>query len=78
MLRERATYLAYAGGWRAVRWMPERAAYALFQQLADQQWRTRGKSVQRLEANLARALGEVDEARLREVSRAGMRSYMRY
>ena len=78
MLRERATYLAYAGGWRAVRWMPERAAYALFQQLADQQWRSRSRSVQRLEANLARVLGDVDETHLREVSRAGMRSYFRY
>ena len=78
MLRERATYLAYAGGWQAVRRMPEPMAYPMFQWLADQQWRSRGRSVQRLEANLARVLGPVDQAQLREVSRAGMRSYLRY
>lgn len=78
MVRQRATYLAYATGWRAVEHMPERAAYGMFDRIADQQWRRRTRSVQRLEANLARALGDVGEERLREVSRAGMRSYMRY
>ena len=77
-MKEQATYLAYAGGWRAVRLMPESAAYAMFDQLADQQWRSRSAGVRRLEANLVRVLGEVPEERLREVSRAGMRSYMRY
>jgi phosphatidylinositol dimannoside acyltransferase len=78
MLRETATYLAYATGWRAVRLMPEAAAYALFERVADQQWRARGPGVQRLEANLARVLGPVPEQELRDVSRAGMRSYLRY
>ena len=77
-MKEQATYLAYAGGWRAVRLMPESLAYAGFDRIADQQWRARGGSVRRLEANLARVLGPVDEEQLREVSRAGMRSYMRY
>ncbi len=77
---EQATYLAYAGGWRALRLMPEAVAYRLFDQIADQQWRTRSGGVRRLEANLTRALGPgpVDPDRLRAVSRAGMRSYMRY
>jgi KDO2-lipid IV(A) lauroyltransferase len=78
MIAETATYLAYAGGWRAVRMMPERSAYALFERIADQQWRARGPSVQRLEANLARVVGPVPDEELRQVSRAGMRSYMRY
>jgi KDO2-lipid IV(A) lauroyltransferase len=34
--------------------------------------------VRRLEANLARVLGPVPDSELRAVSRAGMRSYMRY
>ena len=38
-MKEQATYLAYAGGWRAVRLMPERLAYATFDQIADQLWR---------------------------------------
>jgi lauroyl/myristoyl acyltransferase len=77
-VREQATYLAYAGGWRAVRLMPESLAYATFDQIADQQWRSNNGAVRRLEANLARVLGPVDREQMREVSRAGMRSYMRY
>ena len=77
-MKEQATYLAYAGGWRAVRLMPERLAYATFDQIADQLWRGNGPSVRRLEANLSRVLGPVAPDELREVSRDGMRSYMRY
>ncbi len=77
-MKEQATYLAYAGGWRAVRLMPESLAYSTFDQIADQQWRSNTGSVRQLEANLARVLGPIDQDRLREVSRAGMRSYMRY
>jgi KDO2-lipid IV(A) lauroyltransferase len=77
-VKEQATYLAYAGGWRAVRLMPEPLAYALFDRIADQQWRSRGASTCRLEANLSRVLGPVPEEELRAVSREGMRSYLRY
>jgi len=77
-VKEQATYLAYAGGWRAVRLMPERVAYSMFDQIADQQWRTHGPSVRRLEANLSRVVGPVAPDELRELSREGMRSYMRY
>lgn len=34
--------------------------------------------MQRLESNLARVVPDADQARLRELSRAGMRSYLRY
>ena len=77
-MRQQATYLAYAGGWRAVRMMPGPVAYAAFEQIADQQWRTRSGGVRQLEANLARVLGPVDADQLRAVSREGMRTYMRY
>jgi len=77
-VREQLAYLAYAGGWRTVRMMPERVAYATFERIADQQWRGRGPSVRRLEANLTRVLGPVEPDELREASRAGMRSYLRY
>ena len=77
-MKEQATYLAYAGGWRAVRLMPERVAYAAFDQIADQMWRSHGPSVRRLEANLARVLGPTTPDELRAVSREGMRSYLRY
>lgn len=78
-LKEELTYRAYATGWAVVRRMPERMAYGMFRIAADRAWRKRGKSVRRLEANLARVLGpEASEQRIREVSRQGMRNYMRY
>jgi lauroyl/myristoyl acyltransferase len=69
---------AYFAGWRLVRLLPERTAYRLFDRIADRSWRRRGAAVQRLEGNLARVRPEADEAALRELSRAGMRSYLRY
>jgi lauroyl/myristoyl acyltransferase len=77
-LVERLTVLGYSGGWTAVRHLPDRAAYATFRNVADLAWRRRGPGVRRLEANLARALGTADAAVVRDVSRAGMRSYLRY
>jgi phosphatidylinositol dimannoside acyltransferase len=77
-LTDRLTLLGYTGGWSIVRHMPDPVAYATFRSFADLAWRRRGPSVQRLEANLARALGTTDAAVVREVSRAGMRSYLRY
>ena len=77
--KEELTYRAYATGWAVVRHLPERMAYALFRVAADRSWRKRGKSVQRLESNLARVLGpDASEERIREVSKQGMRNYMRY
>jgi lauroyl/myristoyl acyltransferase len=69
---------AYFAGWRMVRLLPEPAAYRLFDRIADQAWRRHGPSVRRLEGNLARVRPEADAAELRELSRAGMRSYLRY
>ncbi|MFC8227924.1 phosphatidylinositol mannoside acyltransferase [Streptomyces sp. NPDC057287] len=68
----------YGLGWGAVKKLPEPAAAALFRTLADQVWKRRGKSVLRLESNLARVVPDADAARLAELSKAGMRSYMRY
>jgi lauroyl/myristoyl acyltransferase len=77
--RERGVYLAYAAGWRIVRALPERSAYALFRSIADGAWRLRGASVRRLEGNLRRVVGEdTPERDLRALSRLGMRSYLRY
>src|SRR5690606_5236323 len=75
---ERATLIGYTAGWTAVRHLPERAAYRTFRRIADPAWRGRGRGAQRLESDLARAFGTEDEERLRAISRAGMRSYLRY
>ncbi|MDF6022228.1 phosphatidylinositol mannoside acyltransferase [Streptomyces sp. JH34] len=77
-LKGRLTDGLYGLGWGAVKKLPEPAAAALFRNLADQVWRRRGKSVLRLESNLARVVPDADAARLAELSKAGMRSYMRY
>ncbi|MFG2588794.1 phosphatidylinositol mannoside acyltransferase [Streptomyces sp. NBC_01166] len=77
-LRGRLTDGLYGLGWGAVKKLPEPAATALFRTLADQVWKRRGKSVLRLESNLARVVPDADAARLAELSKAGMRSYMRY
>ncbi|MDX3061669.1 MULTISPECIES: phosphatidylinositol mannoside acyltransferase [Streptomyces] len=77
-LRGRLTDGLYGLGWGAVRRLPEPAAGALFRTLADQVWKRRGKAVLRLESNLARVVPDAGPARLAELSKAGMRSYMRY
>jgi KDO2-lipid IV(A) lauroyltransferase len=53
-------------------------ANRLGRDIADLAWRRRGKGVARLESNLRRIVPDADEERLRELSRAGMRSYLRY
>ena len=77
-MRERLVDSAYAMGWSAVKHLPEPAARALFQQIADTAWRRQGKGVQRLEANLRRVRPHAGGGEIRELSRAGMRSYLRY
>jgi len=77
-LGERASTLAYRAGWLAVRLLPEPVARWIFTQIADYLWRRRGTSVRQLEANLRRVRPAVGEAELRQLTRAGMRSYLRY
>ncbi|MCX5016404.1 phosphatidylinositol mannoside acyltransferase [Streptomyces sp. NBC_00555] len=68
----------YGLGWAGVKKLPEPAAVALGRRIADFVWKRRGKSVLRLESNLARVVPDATPERLRELSHAGMRSYMRY
>ncbi|MFF8259645.1 phosphatidylinositol mannoside acyltransferase [Streptomyces virginiae] len=68
----------YGLGWAGVKKLPEPAAVALGRRIADYAWKRRGKSVLRLESNLARVVPDAGPERLRELSKAGMRSYMRY
>lgn len=78
-LQERAVAAAFTAGWTLLPHLPERLTAAAFTLVADRAWRRRGKSVRRLEHNLARVTGLAeDSAELRALSRAGMRSYLRY
>ncbi|MDT0308806.1 phosphatidylinositol mannoside acyltransferase [Streptomyces sp. DSM 44917] len=76
--RDRATEALYGLGWTAVKRLPEPAARALGRGVADRAWRRRGAGVRRLEANLARVVPHASPEELRELSREGMRSYLRY
>lgn len=73
-----ATEWAFQTGWRVVRRMPESAAAASFTAVADQMWRRRGPSVTQLESNLRRVDPTWTQGQIRELSKSGMRSYMRY
>ncbi|MER6737413.1 phosphatidylinositol mannoside acyltransferase [Streptomyces puniciscabiei] len=75
---ERLTDALYGLGWSTVKKLPEPVAVRLGQTIADLTWKQRGKGVQRLESNYARVLPDAGPERLRELSRAGMRSYLRY
>ncbi|MFE0346545.1 phosphatidylinositol mannoside acyltransferase [Streptomyces griseoluteus] len=75
---ERLTDGLYGLGWSTVKKLPEPVAARLGRTVADAAWKRRGKGVQRLEANYARVVPGASPERLAELSRAGMRSYLRY
>ncbi|MGY4393023.1 phosphatidylinositol mannoside acyltransferase [Streptomyces sp. TE12347] len=77
-LQDKLVDSLYGLGWAGVKKLPEPAAAALGRRIADFAWKRRGKSVLRLESNLARVVPVAGPERLRELSQAGMRSYMRY
>lgn len=69
---------SYAAGWQAVRRMPERSAYALFDRIADGIWKRRGKPVLQFEKNLRRIMPDADDDTIMATSKAGFRSYFTY
>lgn len=70
--------LAYFAGWRVVRWLPETTAYKLFEIIADQLSKREGKNFSRLKSNLKRVKPQLSDQELTQLSKAGMRSYLRY
>ncbi|MEV0172290.1 phosphatidylinositol mannoside acyltransferase [Streptomyces sp. NPDC050803] len=76
--QERLTDALYGLGWSTVKKLPEPVAVRLGRTVADAAWKRRGKGVQRLESNYARVVPDASPERLAELSRAGMRSYLRY
>ncbi|MGW3663358.1 phosphatidylinositol mannoside acyltransferase [Streptomyces sp. NPDC005141] len=77
-LKDRLVDGAYALGWSTVKKLPEPVAVRLGRAIADIAWKKRGKGVQRLESNYARVVPDATPQRLAELSKAGMRSYLRY
>ncbi|MEU3339537.1 phosphatidylinositol mannoside acyltransferase [Streptomyces sp. NPDC006668] len=76
--RDRLTDGLYGLGWSTVKKLPEPVAVRLGRTIADLAWKRRGKGVLRLESNYARVVPDASPERLAELSRAGMRSYLRY
>ncbi|MEU1481894.1 phosphatidylinositol mannoside acyltransferase [Streptomyces sp. NPDC005760] len=76
--QERLTDSLYGLGWGVVKKLPEPVAVRLGRTIADLAWKKRGKGVLRLESNYARVVPDASPERLAELSRAGMRSYLRY
>jgi phosphatidylinositol dimannoside acyltransferase len=77
-VKDRVVTWGYGAAWTVVKVLPERAAYRVFDVIADRLWARRGGQVQQLEKNLLRVLGkETTDAQLREVSRKAMRSSLR-
>ena len=68
----------YTFAWRHAPKIPEPVLRAAFTVVADVTWLRRTSGVRRLEANYARVRPDLDAPQLRRLSRAGMRSYMRY
>ncbi|WP_433208906.1 phosphatidylinositol mannoside acyltransferase [Nocardia sp. CA-107356] len=83
-MKDRATDLAYAAGWRVVRALPESTARRAFDwggsraaDKANRAFRAGGEPNQ-LRRNLARVIGGTPEQVPDELIRASMRSYARY
>jgi len=72
-----ATTFGYLSGWRLVRLLPEPAARALFDRIADETYRRNGRGVQRLRANLARVAPDHQDD-LDRLTQQALRSYLRY
>jgi lauroyl/myristoyl acyltransferase len=77
-LRHRGIDLAYALGWSLVRRLPEPVVTWIFHRVADYVVRRGGRGVQRLRDNLAVVRPEATPADLDALTRAGVRSYLRY
>lgn len=64
--------------WSALPRLPDWCGRFVFVLVADIAWLLHGKSVRRLESNLRRVQPNANTRELRNLSRRGMRSYMRY
>ncbi|MGA8044937.1 MAG: phosphatidylinositol mannoside acyltransferase [Dermatophilaceae bacterium] len=76
--QDAALVAGYRLGWQAVRLLPERRAYAVFDRIADAMVRQDGGSVRRLRDNFHTVRPELSDAELDRLVRAGVRSYLRY
>jgi phosphatidylinositol dimannoside acyltransferase len=77
-VRQRVVDLTFALAWTVVRRLPEPVVTWLFQRAADAVVRRNGRGVRRLRGNLAVVCPDAGPEELDRLTRAGMRSYLRY
>ncbi|MBC9957733.1 phosphatidylinositol mannoside acyltransferase [Yimella sp. cx-51] len=77
-LGDAAQVAGFRAAWKLVCKLPEPAAYALFDRIADATFRRGGKSVDRMRSNYAKIRPELSPDELNELVRQGIRSYMTY
>jgi KDO2-lipid IV(A) lauroyltransferase len=76
--RQRVVDLAFALAWALVRRLPESLVTAIFHRAADVVVRRNSSGVRRLRSNLAVVRPTATEAELDALTKAGIRSYLRY
>jgi KDO2-lipid IV(A) lauroyltransferase len=71
-------YLLYLAAWRLIGIFPEKSAYKLANIVSDRIYNKNGKGIKRLRSNYKRVKPNISEVELENLTKLGMRSYMRY
>jgi KDO2-lipid IV(A) lauroyltransferase len=71
-------YMAYLLAWRIIGFLPEKMAYGFANLISDYIYRKNGKGVKRLRSNYLRVHPALSKDDLESLTKAGMRSYLRY
>ena len=71
-------YLLYLFAWKFIALIPENSAYKLADYVSDRIYKKNGKGIKRLRGNYGRVMPEYSAQKLEELTKLGMRSYLRY
>ena len=71
-------FLLYLFAWKVIGVLPEKSAYKLANIISDRVYSKNGKGVKRLRSNYRRVMPNISERQLDELTKDGMRSYLRY
>ena len=71
-------YLLYLFAWKLIALLPEKSAYKLADYVSDRIYQKNGKGIKRLRSNYGRVMPEYSPQKLEELTKLGMRSYLRY
>jgi len=71
-------YLLYLSIWKIIGFLPEKLAYKIANLVSDFTYLRNGRKVQRLRGNYKRVLPDLSKNELSKLTKAGMRSYLRY